>query len=283
MSTAQTPQPARRPTSDSGAKIPENIEPISRDAAYWAKQVTRLKLGEVPPDAVNLNVAGKRLVGPIQGFGRLWQKTYRAELPDVEVTPAEVISTWKQRFGSFWPPSGRFYGPLTSIAPGDVALLNLSVGGGVKVSTGILVLYADEESFTFMTPQGHSFAGWITFSADRAPDAATAAQVQLLVRANDPLYELATPFGLSRMEDRFWQQTMTNLARHFGVAAPVVAATAVCVDRHRQWRNVGNVWHNAAIRSGLYALGTPLRSLRPHRNRPGRGGAHPVDGPGAGG
>jgi hypothetical protein len=203
------------------------------------------------------------------------------ELPDVAVTPAKVISTWKQRFGSFWPSSARFYGPLTSIAPGDVALLNLSVAGGVKVSTGILVLYADEESFTFMTPQGHSFAGWITFSADPASDGATAAQVQLLVRANDPLYELTMPFGLSRLEDRFWQQTMTNLARHFGVAAPVVAATVVCVDRHRQWRKVGNVWHNAAIRSGLYALGTPPRSLWRHRNWPGRGGTHSLDGPGA--
>ena len=37
--------------------------------------------------------------------------------------------------------------------------------GGLKLSTGVLVLYADDESFTLMTPQGHMFAGWITFSA----------------------------------------------------------------------------------------------------------------------
>ena len=34
----------------------------------------------------------------------------------------------------------------------------------MKLSTGVMVLYADDESFTLMTPQGHMFAGWITFS-----------------------------------------------------------------------------------------------------------------------
>ena len=43
----------------------------------------------------------------------------------------------------------------------------------MKLSTGVMVLYADEESFTLMTPEGHMFAGWITFSAieQRRPDA----------------------------------------------------------------------------------------------------------------
>ena len=44
-------------------------------------------------------------------------------------------------------------------------MLDLTMPGGLKLSTGVLVLYADEESFTLMTPQGHMFAGWITFSA----------------------------------------------------------------------------------------------------------------------
>lgn len=281
MSTAQTPKPTHQSTSDSGAEIPEITEPFARDATYWAKQVARLKLGEVPAEAVNLNVTGKRLVGPIQGFGKLWQKTYRVELRDVEVTPADVVAAWKQRFGSFWPPMGRFYGPLTSIAPGDVALLNLSVGGGMRLSTGILVLYADEESFTFMTPEGHMFAAWITFSVGQGDDGATAAQIQVLLRANDPLYELTMPLALNRGENRFWQQTLINLARHHGVAAPVVTTTTVCVDRRRQWRNAGNIWHNAAIRSALYALGTPLRSLRRHRDRPTGGRPDSADGPSA--
>jgi hypothetical protein len=233
-----------------------------RDAANWAKHVTTLRLGEVPSEAINLNVTGKRVVGPIQGFGKLWQKTYRVELTGVETTPAEVIATWKDAFASFWPRTARYYGPLTSIAPGDVALLNLSMGGGVKLSTGILVLYADEESFTFMTPEGHIFAAWITFSAATGEDGVTAAQTQVLLRANDPLYELGMPLVVHRREDRFWQQTLTNLARHLGVADPEVTTVAVCVDRRRQWSKAGNLWHNAGVRSTLYALGTPVRAGR---------------------
>jgi hypothetical protein len=236
--------------------------PVPRDAAFWAKEITALRLGEVPAEAINLNVTGKRVVSPIQGFGRLWQKTYRVELAGIDTTPAAVIATWKQAFASFWPPSGRFYGPLTSIAPGDVALLNLAVPGGVKLSTGILVLYADDESFTFMTPQGHIFAGWITFSAAEQ-DGVTAVQTQVLLRANDPLYELAMPLAIHRQEDRFWRQTLANLARHLGVAEPKVTTTVVCVDRRRQWSRAVNVWHNAGIRSALYAVGAPLRALGP--------------------
>ena len=55
----------------------------------------------------------------------------------------------------------------------------------MKLSTGVMVLYADEESFTLMTPQGHMFAGWITFSAAEE-DGATVAQAQVLMRAQRP-------------------------------------------------------------------------------------------------
>jgi hypothetical protein len=241
----------------------EQVELTPRDATYWAKHVTTLRVGEVPAEAINLNVTGKRVVGPLQGFGKLWQKTYRVELPGVPMSPTEVIAVWKQSFATFWPPSGRFYGPLTSIAPGDVAVLNLSVGGGVKLSTGILVLYADQESFTFMTPEGHIFAAWITFSAAAGePDGPTTAQVQVLLRANDPLYEIGMPIVVQRREDRFWQQTLVNLAKHLGVAEPEVTTAAVCVDRKRQWSHAGNIWHNAGVRTAIYTLGAPMRAFR---------------------
>jgi hypothetical protein len=42
--------------------------------------------------------------------------------------------------------------------------------GGLTPSTGVLVIYADEESFTPMTPQDHMFAGWIAVSADPAAE-----------------------------------------------------------------------------------------------------------------
>ena len=49
----------------------------ARDAANWAKSVSRFNVSEVPDGAVNINVEGRRLASPIQGFGKMWQKTYR--------------------------------------------------------------------------------------------------------------------------------------------------------------------------------------------------------------
>ena len=60
----------------------------------------------------------------------------------------------------------------------------------VKLSTGVMVLYADDESFTFMTPEGHTLSAWITFSASREGDV-TVAQAQALERTSDPFDELA--------------------------------------------------------------------------------------------
>src|SRR6266545_5231944 len=51
------------PTPGTGFNANPARFPIPRDAAYWAKQVTTLELGEVPAEAINLNVAGKRVVG----------------------------------------------------------------------------------------------------------------------------------------------------------------------------------------------------------------------------
>ena len=231
----------------------------ARDATSWAKAVSRLDVAEVPEGAVNLNVQGRRLASPIQGFGKMWQKTYQVTLPE-RISAPEVIATWKQRFPEFWPEGNRFYAPLTGIAPGDVALLNMTMPGRMTLSTGVMVLYADEESFTLMTPQGHMFAGWITFSAtERGGE--TVAQAQVLMRASDPLFEVGLTLGGHRQEDRFWEQTLTRLAAHFDHPASV-QTSVVCVDGRRQWSKWRNVWHSAAIRSGLYMLGAPGRGLK---------------------
>ncbi len=232
---------------------------MGRDADFWAKSGRDLKVGEVPIDAINLNVEGRNVTSPIQGFGKMWQKTYKVNL-GTAVDPAEVIVVWKQHFADFWPEGNRFFGPLTGIAPGDVALLNLAMPMRVKLSTGMLVLYADEESFTLMTPEGHMFAGWITFSAANTGDG-TVAQVQLLMRASDPLYELGLAFGVHKKEDRFWDATLTALAKHFGVEGDVEKAM-VCVDKKRQWRRANNIFKNAALRSGMYAVGIGRRKVK---------------------
>ncbi len=246
-------------------------EIVSRDATYWAKNVSTLTVGEVPPDAINRNVTGRRVMSPLQGFGKMWQKTYRVMIPPGKVTPTEVIKTWKAHFPEFWPKGNFFYGPLTGIAPGDVALLNLAMPGRVKLSTGVLVLYADDESFTLMTPQGHMFAGWITLSASEE-DLGTAAQAQVLMRANDPLYEVALALGGHRQEDKFWQHTLRSLAARFGAHDLPVETQVVCLDKKRQWNKAKNIWHNSAIRSGMYMAGAPGRAvMRPFKRSPAQG------------
>ncbi len=232
----------------------------ARDATSWAKSVSRLKVSEVPEGAVNINVEGKRLASPIQGFGKMWQKTYQVRLPAERVSATDLIATWKQRFPDFWPEGNRFYGPLTGIEPGEVALLNMTLPGKMKLSTGVMVLYADEESFTLMTPQGHMFAGWITFSATEVEEF-TVAQAQVLMRASDPIFELGLTMGGHGQEDRFWTQTLTALGAHFGHEAEV-DTQVVCVDKKRQWSKWRNVWHSSALRSTLYTLGAPGRALK---------------------
>jgi hypothetical protein len=229
-----------------------------RDAASWAAKVDRL--GPVQRDGVRgTNVTGRRLTGPVQGFGKMWQKTYRMDL-GTTTDPAAAIALWRANFPDFWPKGNRFAGALTGINPGDVALLDLAVGGGVKLSTGVFVLYADTESFTLMTPQGHMFAGWITFSAERAADD-TVVQAQVLMRASDPIYEIGMMLGGHRKEDKFWVATLRALGDRLGVPEAPITADNTCVDAKRQWRHAGGVWHNSMVRSVLQMIASPVTAL----------------------
>jgi hypothetical protein len=244
---AATPSPeAARPAGSD----PAGTAPPPRNVASWARKVDRLEVD--PREGVRgTNVAGRRLTGPVQGFGKMWQKTYRMDVG--QVPPEQAIATWREHFPEFWPKGNRFAGALTGINPGDVALLDLAIGGGVKLSTGVFVLYADAESFTLMTPQGHMFAGWITFSAERSGDTTTV-QAQVLMRANDPLYEMAMACGGHRKEDQFWAATLTALGQRLGIAEPKVETASTCVDSKRQWRHARNIWHNSMVRSVLQTV-----------------------------
>ena len=126
--------------------------PQTRDAGNWAKPVDRLKVTDTPRGAVNLNVDGKQVVSPLQGFGQLWQKTYRVKLAGAQVTPVEAVAYWKEHLPDLMPADSRFYPSLTGIKPGEVVLINANLPGvPVPVSTGVLILYADDESFSVMT------------------------------------------------------------------------------------------------------------------------------------
>src|SRR5947209_2802768 len=79
-----------------------------RDATYWARHGTGLKVSNVPAGAVNLNVNGRSVVGPLQGFGKMWQKIYAVRISGGNVTPVDVIAEWKRNFASFWPSDAHF-------------------------------------------------------------------------------------------------------------------------------------------------------------------------------
>lgn len=236
-----------------------------RDDANWAKPVETLTVKNAPEGAINMNVTGRRVTSPIQGFGKMWQKTYRVRFTGSDATPGDVIKTWKENFSKFWPPRNNFYGPITGIAPGEVALLNLSMPGRMKLSTGVLVLYADEESFTLMTPEGHMLAGWITFSSFE-DDEGTVAQAQVLMRTFDPFYEFGAVMFGHRKEDRFWQHTLRSLATHFGVESPEVDTSTVCVDKRRQWNNVRNIRRNSFFKTTGYVMSAPVRWFGRNKN-----------------
>jgi hypothetical protein len=232
-----------------------------RDDAYWASTVPTLSVGEVPAGAIDMNVTGRRMVGPLQGFGQLRQKTYRIRLGGVTLAPAQIVGEWKANYGRFWPKGSRFFGAVGGIAPGQVALINAASLGGVQVATGIRVIYADDESFTFMNAAGHPAAGMITFSAEDR-DGSVQAQVQVLIRANDPFYDLMLPLYGHRAEDALWSATLRALAAHFGASGDEVVVERVLVDRRRNWSEARNIWQNAAIRSGIYMTAAPLRWIR---------------------
>lgn len=218
-----------------------------RDAVNWAQPVDVFHVGEVAEGAVTGNVEGRRPTGPLQGFGQLWQKTYEIHIPGCE--PEEIISTWKENFDEFWYPSNKFYAPTAGIAPGEVAVI-AGGKGPTKVTTGVRVIYADETSWSYMTPEGHPWAAIITFSSHQIEDGVSVARVHLMVRANDPLYEASFKLYTSRLEDKIWKHTLTQLAWRFGSDAPVEMDVCL-IDKRRRWNQFGKIWKNSAIRTLL--------------------------------
>ncbi|MGY1699359.1 hypothetical protein [Geodermatophilus sp. SYSU D00766] len=246
MSTDTTPAgDGTRPAED----------PLPRDAAYWAAPVSQLVAASEAARARGLD--GKRLMGPQQGFGKLWRRSHRIPLTGVAMTPEAVVAQWKVRFGEFWPRGGRFHPSLGGIEPGEVAALDVGVGQVCVLSTGVFVIYADETSFAYMTPEGHALAAWITFSAEE-DRGTTVADISMLLRTADPLVELPYVLGGARLEDRFWQATLRNLATAFGAEGPPpVETSVVCLDRRRQWAQARNVRHFGGVRTALRGFRAP--------------------------
>jgi anti-anti-sigma factor len=248
----------RRFLEKSGLSASPSTAVQSPPLAGWAKSADRLSLTDIPPVAMNINADGRRISGPAQGFGRLWEKRYRLRLHETDLDPLQISSLWRSEFPDFWPKGNYLYSAgAASFAPGTSALLNLSLPGGLVLATGLMVIYADDTSFAFMTVEGHILSGWITFRCFRI-HASTFLEVHPLFRAGDPLMELGLRLGGGAQEDRFWQETLGNLARRLGTHGDF-AQQDILVDSRVQWHRLANLRHSAAIRSSLHM---PLYMLK---------------------
>jgi hypothetical protein len=255
---------------ESNAMAEENFENIPqqpRDQGNWARPVSKLKVSEVPHGATNINMDGLSVNSPLQGFGQLWQKTFRVRLSGTKLSPAEVMQVWKENFVRFQPDFNRFYPSPTGVAPGEVMFIDSTVPvvpntpGVLPISTGILIMYSDENSFTVMTPEGHPESGWNTFSTFEE-DGCTVAQIQSMTRATDPIYEFGFRYmGGTQMQDKTWTHMLRSLARALNVNSEVDVSRA-CLDPGLQWHAVRNLWKNAIFRTMFYKMGAPFRWAR---------------------
>jgi hypothetical protein len=224
----------------------------------WAGSVERLLIKDIPAEAMNINVHGRQTTSPVKGFGQLWDKKYRLRLKDTKLEPQQVISIWRSEFPNFWPAGNLlFTSGEAAITPGTVAVLNLRLPGGLVLATGLMVIYVDDTSFSFITIQGHVISGWITFRSFQE-NSATTIQVHPIFRTSDPLMELGFRFGAAKQEDQFWHRTLGNLASRLGVQGELEQQD-VLVDPRIQWSELKNLWYSAAIRSSLYM---PLYMLK---------------------
>ena len=249
-------EPGLPPIATSGNAAPVQPATRKRPTDSWAMPVDRLKIPEAPAGALALNVEGRRLFGPLQGFGQLWQKTYRIGLRDTQLTPTQVIAAWKENVPKLKPAQKRFYPSVAGIMPNELVLIDAQTPGG-PVSTGVMVLYAGADSFTLMTPAGHPEAGWVTFSS-YVENGRTFAQVQVMARAGDPFYELAFRLAGSKLQDEIWRHVLTALATHLGTSGEVEVQRTL-LDPNFQWGRIWNIWYNAQLRTLLYS---PIALLR---------------------
>jgi hypothetical protein len=215
----------------------------------WAKPVSELFVPAMPKEARNLNVNGLRAVGPVNGFGPLCQKIFRLHIQDPTITPEQAIAALKANFASFQPSFNRFHPSENGIRPGEIVLIDSSTPGG-PVSTGVMVLYADERSFTFNTPQGHPECGFVSFSG-HDDSAGPIVQILGLARAGDPIYEAAFRLVGSKIQTRIWTHVLTSLAVHLGVPADITFDQE-CLDSRLRWSHIGNLYYNAQIRTLIH-------------------------------
>jgi hypothetical protein len=201
--------------------------------------------------------------GPEAGFGSLWRKTFRIELGDIDLNPKAVVSFWKSHFGDFWPGNNSFNAPIAGLRKGEVAEIELVMPGGTALSTGVRLIRSNDQEFTLLAPPGHVFCGWTNFSSF-AENGKTVAQVEVLMRASDPLFEIGLMLFGHRQENQFWLKVLENLGRFLG-SESVPTQSVKCLDRRFRFRNASNIRYNAVLRNGPHLPGRGLRRLLARR------------------
>ncbi len=223
-----------------------DVKPCKQSDAGWAPKVERLHVTERPEGAFTRNMDKRKLLGQLQGFGPMWEKTYWLDIKKPGLKAEDVVKAMQGHFIEFQPPENSFYPTSKGIAPGEMIFIDSKTPGGI-VSTGVMVLYMDDRSFTFITPQGHPEAGWITFSVDERADSVYV-QIQGLVRASDPFFEAAFTIAGSKFQETIWKHVLTSLAKYLGVEEPVqMKKYRPAIDL--QWGKSGNIWYNSQLRS----------------------------------
>jgi hypothetical protein len=187
--------------------------------------------------------------GQIKGFGKMWQKTFWLMIDKPEFTASDIILKLMQNFVAFQVPENFFYPTSKGINPDPpraLVFIDSATPGGI-VSTGIYVLYVDDTSFTYITPQGHPEAGWITFSA-KEENGKIRLQIQGLIRASDPFFEIAYAIAGQAFQEKIWLNVLTQMAKHLGIEdnGQMVKYKP---SNSCQWGKFGNIWYNAQLRS----------------------------------
>ena len=214
--------------------------------AGWAPKVDRLRVTERPERAFAKNIDGRRVIGQLQGFGPMWEKTYFLTIKKPGIRREDVICAIQEHFVEFQLPENSFYPTRKGMAPGEIIFIDSRTPGGI-VSTGVMVLYMDDSSFTFITPQGHPEAGWITLSVDERGDSVYV-QIQGLVRSSDPFFEVAFIIAGSKFQETIWKHVLSSLARYLGVEDNV-QMKKYTPSPDLQWSKFQNVWYNSQLRS----------------------------------
>ena len=253
----QGPEPGQNRSSQVQPQASREQQPSH--AQLWARPAPKLHVNlALKAAGEGLNVEARRPVGPIAGFGPMWEKTYELRLADSKVEPSEVIQILKERLPEFQPPQNQFRASPSGIKPGEIVLIRSSVLS-VPIHTGVVVSYADNLCFTLMTPQGHPESGWVTFRAFKESND-TVCQIQGLARANDPVYEIAFRFHGSKLQEGIWKHVLQSLAQHLGVPDGIKIKKQI-VDPKVQWAQIPNVRHNAQILTIIYLMLSPFRKL----------------------